>query len=179
MGLPAFGEKFGDEQGLQLGQHFGGRGGQIVAFLWIGGELVELNDGPGPRGSGARWLDRLDDVSGPLACLAGLDPSEPSGAAVSTNTVEQTLLPFRHRSGATIAEIQLGAMALALAERLEDLASPAGPIFIHGNHIGIEHRQPGPAAGSPSQPSSTSDPATLRHPARDNGPHPPRCSGRR
>lgn len=102
----------------------------------------------------------------------GEHPSEPSGAELFTDTGERTLLPFRHRSGATIAEIQLGAMALALAERLEDLASPAGPIFIHGNHIGIEQRQPGPAAGSPSQPSSTPDPATLRRPGRDNGPIP-------
>ena len=100
------------------------------------------------------------------------DTSESGGAEVFANTDKRPLVSFRQRGGETIAEIQLGAMALALAERLEDLASPAGPIFIHGNHIGIEQRQPGPAAGSPSQPSSTPDPATLRRPGRDNGPIP-------
>jgi hypothetical protein len=56
-------------------------------------------------------------------------------------TDERALLPFRQRGGKTIAEIKLSAMALALAEPLEDLASPAGQIFINGHHIGIEQQQ--------------------------------------
>ncbi len=50
MGLPVFGVPFDNEQGLQPGQHFGGLGGQVVAFLWVGGEIVQFEDGPGPMG---------------------------------------------------------------------------------------------------------------------------------
>ncbi len=55
--LPSFGLTFDNEQGLQLGQHFDGLGGQVVAFLWVGGEVVQFKDGPGPRCQGlGGWI---------------------------------------------------------------------------------------------------------------------------
>jgi hypothetical protein len=65
---------------------------------------------------------------------------KPGDAEVFTYTSKRTLLPFRQGDGKTIAKIQLGAMALALAEPLEDLAILAGQIFSHGHHIGIEQQ---------------------------------------
>jgi hypothetical protein len=57
MRLPVFGVPFDDEQGLQLGQHLSGLGGQVVAFLWVGVEIVQFKDGLGPKGQGlGGWI---------------------------------------------------------------------------------------------------------------------------
>jgi hypothetical protein len=57
VGLPVFGVPFGDEQGLQLGQHLGGLGGQVVAFPWVGGEILQFKAGSGPKGQGlGGWI---------------------------------------------------------------------------------------------------------------------------